>query len=166
MPTASCSFRALVAIVLAAEACSRHRPLRFDNLPGSASGGGTETGGPPDPGAAGPSPYVTPAPVTGHPRLWVRASDVARLQAWATPANPMFARGLKPAVDHAIDAYDNKLFPGGQANPSWPDPGDTSWVALATEAYAEIFAFMSLVDPDPAARASHRARARYLLMYV
>ncbi len=39
-------------------------------------------------------------------------------------------------------------------------------VGVTTEAYAEMFAFMSLVDPDPTARAAHGQRARNLLMYV
>jgi hypothetical protein len=150
--------------------------LRFDNVSGSGGAGGarsstwfgtgTSTGGDAPKGDVGPSPYVTPAPVTGHPRLWIRASDVARLRGWATHDNPMYANGLKPAVAQAVDAYNNQFFPGGQPNGSWPDSGDTSWVGMATEAYAEIFAFMSLVDPDPASRDAHGARARNLLMYV
>jgi hypothetical protein len=39
-------------------------------------------------------------------------------------------------------------------------------VQHATEALAEFFAFLSLVDPDPAARAAHGNRARNLLMHV
>jgi hypothetical protein len=78
----------------------------------------------------------------------------------------MYANGLKRAVAQAVDTYDNQFFPGGQPSGSWPDSGGTSWVGVATEAYAEIFAFMSLVDPDPASRAAHGARARNLLMYV
>ncbi len=78
----------------------------------------------------------------------------------------MYAKGLGPAVDAAIATYDTQFFPGGEPNPSWPDPGDVNWVAYATEAYAEIFAFKSRVDPDPGARAAHAARARSLLMHV
>ena len=35
------------------------------------------------------------APLTDHPRLWVRGSDLPALRAWATPANPVFEQGLK-----------------------------------------------------------------------
>src|ERR1700729_171451 len=103
------------------------------------------------------------APVTGHPRLWIRQADVARLQGWATASNPMYVNGLQPAVNAAITTYNTQFYPGGQANPTWPDPGGTNWVAYTTEAYAEMFAFMSLVDPDPTARAAHGQRARNLL---
>jgi hypothetical protein len=103
---------------------------------------------------------------TGHPRLWIRQQDVPRLQSWATSSNPMYANGLKPAVDAAVQTYDTKFFPNGQENPSWPDMGTPNWEAYDTEAYAEMFAFMSLVDPDPAAQAAHGQRARNLLMHV
>ena len=105
-------------------------------------------------------------PATTHPRLWIRPADVTRLQSWATPSNPMFANGLQPAVNAAIAAYNTQFYPSGQPNPTWPDPGDPNWVEYTTEAYAEMFAFMSLVDPDPTARAAHGQRARNLLMYV
>jgi hypothetical protein len=167
MPATSCVTRLsglLAAGLLASSACAGSHGLRF-----------ADTGPDAGPGAVTPAPPATtttlgavppPSPVTGHPRLWIRAEDVPRLRAWATASNPMYARGLRPAVDAATATYDAKFFPGGQPNPSWPDPGQTNWVAYATEAYAEMFAFMSLVDPDPTARAAHGARARNLLMHV
>ncbi len=109
---------------------------------------------------------VRAAPVTGHPRLWIRQADVPRLQSWATASNPMYVNGLQPAVAAAINTYNTQFYPNGQPNPTWPDPGGTNWVGVTTEAYAEMFAFMSLVDPDPTARAAHGQRARNLLMYV
>ena len=105
-------------------------------------------------------------PVSGHPRMWLTAEDLPRLRGWASPGNPMYAQGLRRAVDEAIATYDKDFFPGGKPNPTWPDPGIDNWVGKCTEAYAEIFAFMSLVDPDPAARKRHAARARNLLMHV
>jgi hypothetical protein len=105
-------------------------------------------------------------PATGHPRIWIRPADVTRLQSWATAANPMYAQGLQPSVAAALDTYNTQFYPNGQPNPTWPDPGDPNWVAYTTEAYAEIFAFMSLVDPDPTERAAYGARARNLLMHV
>ncbi|MBI2567098.1 MAG: M48 family metallopeptidase [Candidatus Schekmanbacteria bacterium] len=109
---------------------------------------------------------VSAAPVTGHPRLWVRAEDLPRLRAWATAANPMYQNALLPALQEAINTYDTRFFPGGQPNPTWPDPGIDNWVQYTTEAYAEFFAFWSLIDPDPAARPVHAQRALNLLMHV
>jgi hypothetical protein len=98
--------------------------------------------------------------------MWLTAEDLPRLRGWADPGNPMYAKGLRRAVDDAIVTYDRDFFPGGKPNPTWPDPGIDNWVGKCTEAYAEIFAFMSLVDPDAAARAKHAQRARSLLMHV
>lgn len=109
------------------------------------------------------------APVTSHPRLWFTQADIPRLQSWATPSNPMYAKGLLPAVQFAVNAYDTKFFPGGQPNPNWTTQVDTGGVTgslYPAESYAELFAFMSLVDPDPNARILHAQRARNLLMYV
>lgn len=113
---------------------------------------------------APPSGAISAA--SGHPRLWITAADLPRLRGWVDPKNPMWQDGLRPAVEQAIATYDRDFFPGGQPNPTWPDPGIDNWVGKCTEAYAEIFAFMSLVDPDPAARAQHAERARRLLMHV
>lgn len=98
--------------------------------------------------------------------MWVTAADLPRLRSWATDKNPFYSRALRPALAEAIDKYDKEFFPGGKPNPRWPDPGSAGWVGLPTEAYAELFAFMSLLDPDPAARAAHAQRARDLLMHV
>jgi hypothetical protein len=154
---------ALAAACVLLAACADSAPLRFaDAPPGAGTGTGTDAGAPST--ETEPPPTITPA--VGHPRLWIRPADVARLRSWATPENPMYARGLAPAVAAAVTTYDTQFFPSGEPNPSWPDPGDVNWVGVATEAYAEIFAFMSLVDPDPSARAAHAARARSLLMHV
>jgi hypothetical protein len=108
------------------------------------------------------------APVTTHPRLWFGAADLQPLRDKAVPANPMFAQGLKPALDLAVTTYDTRLFPGGQPSPTlltW-DSGGTAFTTAPLEAYAEFFAFMSLVDGDPTARVLHAQRARTLLVYV
>jgi hypothetical protein len=102
----------------------------------------------------------------GHPRLWLTAEDLPRLRSWATPANPLWRHGLAVALKQAIATYDKEFFPGGQESPTWPDPGNDNWTAKVTEAYAEFFAFLSLVDPDPAARPQHAQRARRLLMHA
>ncbi|MFT3769333.1 MAG: BACON domain-containing protein [Minicystis sp.] len=105
-------------------------------------------------------------PATGHPRLWVRQSDLPRLQGWVSSQNPMWTKALQPALQQAITTYDTKYFPNGQEASSWPDPGTDGAVLYATEAYAELFAFMSLIDPDPTARAQHATRAKKLLMHA
>jgi hypothetical protein len=112
-----------------------------------------------------PAPGI-PAPVAGHPRLWIRAEDLTRLRSWASPQNPMVQQALLPALQDALSTYDTMFFPGGQPNPNWPDPGISNWVQYDTEAYAEFFAFWSLIDPDPSARPVHAQRARKLLMHV
>jgi hypothetical protein len=111
---------------------------------------------------------VAAAPIvnTGHPRLWLTAADVTRLRGWAGPQNPMYVNGLAVAQAQAIATYDTQFFPGGQPNAVWPDPGTDGTVYYTTEAYAEFFAFLSLIDQDPTARATHAARARSLLMHV
>lgn len=101
-----------------------------------------------------------------HPRLWITPSDLPRLQSWATMANPIYAQGLSKTVAYAINDYNTAFFPGGQPNPNWPDSGGVTWPNKVTEQYSMLFAFMSLVDPDPVIRAQHAERARNLLMYA
>lgn len=105
-------------------------------------------------------------PVTTHPRLWITQQDLPRLRAWATPGNPMWTQGLQKAISRAVGIYNSDFFPGGQPNPTWPDSGGVTWPGKVTEQYAVLFAFASLIDPDPAARPVHAQRARNLLMYA
>ncbi|MFT3775908.1 MAG: hypothetical protein QM820_61980 [Minicystis sp.] len=118
---------------------------------------------PPTQLAATSSPVELPP---GHPRMWITAADLPRLRGLATDRNPMWQKGLRPALEAAIATYDKEFFPGGQPNPKWPDPGIDNWVPRCTEAYAEFFAFMALVDPDAEARLQHAGRAKRLLMHV
>jgi hypothetical protein len=61
------------------------------------------------------------------------------------------------------EAFYDQLFPGGQpADPS-PDIG-ASGFGYASESYAEVFAFMALVDAPN--RVAHAQKARTTLMYV
>lgn len=46
------------------------------------------------------------------------------------------------------------------------DPGSYVYETYPTELYAELFAFMGFVDPDPKARNDWGRRARRLLMSV
>ncbi len=103
---------------------------------------------------------------SGHPRIWITAADLPRLRGWANAKNPVWKDGLAKAVEQALTIYDTEFYPGGQPNPNWPDSGIDNWVRRSTEAYAELFAFMSLVDPDESARPAHVTRAKNLLMYV
>ncbi|MEX2543058.1 MAG: hypothetical protein WD314_14725 [Trueperaceae bacterium] len=94
-----------------------------------------------------------------HPRLWVTAADVPRLRAWATSNNPIYQQGLKPLAEEAKEAMDAELVPG-------EDHGGNTWVEYPSEMYAELFAFMSLIEADPDDRQDYAERARTLLMYV
>lgn len=94
-----------------------------------------------------------------HPRLWLTNSDLPRLRSWATSSNPMYETGLKPLVARAKEEMDAGTVPNR-------DCGSTEYETYPTEMYAELFAFMSLVDNDAAARADFARRARTLLMHV
>jgi hypothetical protein len=100
-----------------------------------------------------------PAPVAGHPRLLIRERDVARLRSWASPRNPMYARGLARLARSAKADMDAGHVPGG-------DTGSAAYDQHTTEAYAELFAFMSLIERRPSVRADYGRRARALLMAV
>ena len=106
-------------------------------------------------------------PAADHPRLWLNSSDLPRLRSWATSANPMYKDGLLVATN-AAKAYADARWNYATQMPSggWRDTGSTSWEGDNTEAYAEFFAFMSLVDSDPAARPQWAQRSRALLMWM
>ncbi len=99
------------------------------------------------------------AQAQSHPRLWLTGADLPRLRSWATAANPLFENGLKPLVERAKEAMDRGDVPAR-------DCGSTEYESYPTEMYAELFAFMSLVDNDAAARADYAVRARSLLMHI
>ena len=74
---------------------------------------------------------------------------------------------MLPVLNQAISIYNSQFFPGGAPNPNYPDPGDTQgYVGYLTEQYGVIFAFNSLIDPDPNARIKYAQYARNLLMYA
>lgn len=106
-----------------------------------------------------------PSAVLTHPRILISSNDVPVLQSWAVNSNPVFV-ALQNALNSAIVTYNTKFFPGGNPNPVWPDNGSITWSGYVTEAYAEFFAFWSLIDPVVANRPLHAKRARNLLMYV
>jgi hypothetical protein len=107
------------------------------------------------------------AQVTTHPRLWIGQDDLPRLRAWATASNPMWVKGLSAAAASAKTTADAAWdWSTGTPNGTWNDTGSSNWEGDATEAYAEMFAFMSRVDPDAAQRPQWAMRARAMLMWA
>ncbi|MBX3029750.1 MAG: hypothetical protein KF809_06295 [Chloroflexi bacterium] len=102
---------------------------------------------------------AAPAPVTGHPRLWLTADDLPRYRSWATDANPLWRDGFWPLVERMTADMDAGLVPT-------EDTGTRGYTAYPTESYAELFAFVSLVHPNEAVRTEYAQRARDLLMYA
>ena len=112
-------------------------------------------------------PATIPYPVSAHPRLWITPNDLPRLQSWAVASNPVYEQGLLPVLQNAVDIYNTQFFPGGVANPNYPDPGDTQgYVGYLTEEYGVVLAFNSLIDPSPSARIQYAQYARNLLMHA
>jgi hypothetical protein len=107
------------------------------------------------------------APVSDHPRLWLNSGDLGHLGTWASTSNPMYANGLMVAANAARADADAKWnWTTGLPNANWQDDGNINFIGEATEAYAEFFAFMSLVDPNTAQRPQWAKRARGMLMWV
>ncbi|HSX60913.1 MAG TPA: choice-of-anchor D domain-containing protein [Tahibacter sp.] len=98
-------------------------------------------------------------PLATHPRLWIAAADLPQLRQWAAGGNPVYANGLRQLALSSAQAMDRGDIPGD-------DNGGSTWSPVNTEEYAALFAFMSLVDPDAAARAQWAQRGRTLLMHV
>ena len=105
------------------------------------------------------------APIASHPRIWLTTNDLPRLRSWAVPSDPMWV-GLQSAASQAISTYDTLFYPSGVQSTNWPDRGSTNFELYPSEAYAQFFAFMSLVDPNPTNRVQYAQRARNLLMYA
>jgi ligand-binding sensor domain-containing protein len=115
-------------------------------------------------------PTIIP-PVTTHPRLWITVNDLPRLRSWATAANPMYQYGLLPTVNTGrarADAHWSWTWQGGTGLPDsgWRDTGSTQYEWDYTEAYAQLFAFMSLVDPNQTNRDQYAGRARDMVMWI
>lgn len=98
-------------------------------------------------------------PVTGHPRLWIRAEDLPRLRSWAVDTNPVYSEGLALLAAQAKADMDDGHVPS-------EDDGSPGWHQYPNEKYAALFAFLSLISPDQAARDDYGRRARTVLMYV
>lgn len=100
-------------------------------------------------------------PVETHPRLWFTSADIPRLRSWAVASNPIWEQGLRPLAERCREEMDRGEVPGPDA-----DNGGYAYVEYPAEAYAKLFAFMSLVSPSEAERADYAQRARTLLMFV
>jgi len=94
-----------------------------------------------------------------HPRLWLTSSDVDRYRQWADSNNPLWQDSLVLLAERARSEMDEGRVPG-------QDCGNVGYEEYPSEMYAELFAFLSLVDPDPAARQEYAQRARTLLMHM
>jgi len=103
----------------------------------------------------------TSAPITPdiHPHLWLTPATVDSYRAWANVNNLLWQQGLAPLAARAKSEMDRGLVPG-------QDCGDVYSEVYPTEMYAELFAFLSLIDPDETARADYATRARTLLMHI
>lgn len=119
--------------------------------------------------AAGLTRGVASEPVTGHPRLWLRADDLPDLRARATVSNPVYSALAEMAEQWKADMDGTPAEAGIPAQPSrvpQEDTGDWQPETYATEKYAQLFAFMSLVSPEVTVRDDYARRARNLLMHV
>jgi hypothetical protein len=94
-----------------------------------------------------------------HPRLWLTAADLPRLRAWASASNPLYRDGLALLAARAVQEMDEGRVPD-------QDCGNVGYEEYPTEMYAELFAFLSLVENDAAVRSDYAARARTLIMYI
>jgi len=146
----------LIATVLLLTACGGSEPTRVAvEAPTTPEAAAT----------AAPIPARTPAAPTGkqaagdHPRLWFTAADLPRLRGWMNAGNPLYRDGLALLAERAKQEMDEKRVPD-------QDCGNVGYEEYPTEMYAELFAFLSLVENDAAVRADYAARARTLLMYI
>lgn len=103
-----------------------------------------------------PASCTSAIPQTGHPRLWLTAADLPRLRSWANDANPVYRDGLKVVAERAKADMDRGALAA--------DCGGREWEEFPTEMYAELFAFMSLIETDASVRSDYATRARTLLM--
>jgi hypothetical protein len=97
------------------------------------------------------------APDAHHPRLWITASDLPRLRRWARGSNAMWTAGPQRLGDGALTDVEQLSPPAAGCR----DRGGTP-----CEAYAELFAFLSLTSPSARAREKFAQRARELVMRV
>ncbi|WP_280151210.1 hypothetical protein [Piscinibacter sp. XHJ-5] len=102
-------------------------------------------------------------PVAGHPRLWIREQDLARLRSWATAGNPMYGAANGGALYQlavtARDRIESGVVPA-------QDNGGSTYTPYATESYAALMALMGLLDTDPVRNPRWIAAAKTALFAV
>lgn len=103
--------------------------------------------------------WQTGSTVTSHPRIWITAENLPRLQGWATDDNPFWSGGLLPLAEELAAAADGGVILA-------EDDGGVAWNQYPTENAAELFAFISMVHPDAEERNAYGERAKALLMYA
>jgi len=126
--------------------------LSPDFVVDGGSGGGTFINPPHLPLPAGA--------MTGHPRIFLNSTTLPNYRAWAVNTNPQW-NYLKAAAVEGRKRMNQHLVPN-------QDEGDGAgnYSPYPTEQYAELFAFMSLVDPDATEAADYAKRAHDLIMHV
>lgn len=109
--------------------------------------------------SSAPETAVSPLSPNTHPRLWLTPADVQLYRSWANENNPLWQEGLLLLADRARADMDEGRVPD-------EDCGNIGYEEYPTEIYAELFAFLSLIHPDPAMRDDYAQRAHTLLMYM
>lgn len=94
-----------------------------------------------------------------HPRIWINSADLPRLQAWANPSNPIYQQGIRQLAVQGAQLMDSGALDAG-------DNAGSTWTLYTTEDYAALFALMSLIDPDTAARPQWASRGRAMLLRI
>ncbi len=106
-----------------------------------------------------PTPIATLAQQSGHPRLWLTAAELPRLRSWAVESNSLYRDGLALLAERAKSEMDEGRVPD-------QDCGNVGYEEYPSEMYAELFAFLSLVENEAALRTDYANRARTLLMHI
>lgn len=144
-----------VKITVGANSYTTSTDFIVDGTSGSDNGNGGNN--PPLAFIQPPSISVPAGAMTGHPRLFVRQSDLTMLRSWAVPTNTVWV-----AVNNLANTAKTRM-DNNQIN-------DLGWgggnVSSPSESYAELFAFMSLIHPDQATRDDYAQRAYVLIMKV
>lgn len=124
---------------------------------GGSSGGSTT-------GSSGGGTFINPPNITiptgaltSHPRIFIRSQDVGIYQARATPNNSIWVSLNKLAETGKARMDGNQIQDNGGGYAGFTTP---------YESYAELFALMSLVHPNPDFRADYANRAYNLIMQV
>lgn len=111
-------------------------------------------------------------PVSGHPRMWIRADDLPKLRSWANASNPLFEL-TEHLADQMLEKYESGKVPGTCVDANNDNNPDNEWDyglnvfwGPPVEQYAHMFAFMSLIEPNPARQAKFQTYAHDLVMTV